>query len=125
MEMSFFSTSIFFAIVIPTLIALKHLIAVSSRWPRGSLVAQKLLLCGKIKKVLSHANVCSLEQRARNVHDQNEQTFHHFVIFSQATGQTWYHTNGYQLYLPLSRSSYSFSASLKYGEFKSGGRIKI
>ena len=37
-------------------------------------MAQKLLLCGKIKKVLSRAHVCSLEQRARNAHDQNEQT---------------------------------------------------
>ena len=33
-----FSTSIFFAIDSPTLIALKHLTAVSSRWPRGPLV---------------------------------------------------------------------------------------
>ena len=33
-----FSTATFSAIVIPTLIALKHLIAVSSRWPRGPLV---------------------------------------------------------------------------------------
>ena len=33
-----FSTAIFSVIVIPTLIALKHLIAMSSRWPRGPLV---------------------------------------------------------------------------------------
>ena len=33
-----FLTAIFSAIVIPTVIALKHLIAVSSRWPRGPLV---------------------------------------------------------------------------------------
>ena len=38
------------------------------------LVAQKLLLRGKIKKVLSRAHVRLLEQRARNAHDQNEQT---------------------------------------------------
>ena len=41
---------------------------------RKKLVAQNLLLRGKIKKVLSLANVCSLEQKARNAHDQNEQT---------------------------------------------------
>ena len=29
---------------------------------------------GKIKKVLSGAHVCSLEQRAMNAHDQNKQT---------------------------------------------------
>ena len=34
----------------------------------------KLLLRGKKKKVLSHAHVRSLEQRAKNAHDQNEQT---------------------------------------------------
>ena len=28
----------------------------------------------KLKKVLSHAHVCLLEQRAGNAHDQNEQT---------------------------------------------------
>ena len=33
-----------------------------------------LLLHGKIKKVPSHAHMCSLEQRARNAHGQNEQT---------------------------------------------------
>ena len=38
------------------------------------LIAQKLLLRGKIKKVLSRAHLCSLEQRARNEHDQHEQT---------------------------------------------------
>ena len=37
-------------------------------------IAQKLLLRGK--EVLSHAHVCSLEQRVGNVHDQNEQTLH-------------------------------------------------
>ena len=41
---------------------------------KKELIAQKLLLHGKIKKVLSRAHVCSLEQRARNAHDQNEQT---------------------------------------------------
>ena len=39
---------------------------------RKELIAQKLLH-GKIKKVFSRAHVCSLEQRARNAHDQNEQ----------------------------------------------------
>ena len=37
-------------------------------------IAQKSLSCGKIKKVFSHAYVCSLEQRARNTYDQNKQT---------------------------------------------------
>ena len=37
-------------------------------------IAQKLLLPGKIKKVLSRANEHSLEQRTRNAHDQSEQT---------------------------------------------------
>ena len=37
------------------------------------LIVQKLLLHGKVKKVLSRAHLCSLEQRARNAHDQNEQ----------------------------------------------------
>ena len=41
---------------------------------RKELIAQKLILRGKIKKVLSRAHVCSLEQRASNAHDQNEQT---------------------------------------------------
>ena len=41
---------------------------------RKELNAQRLLLCGKIKKVLSRAHVCSLERRARNAHDQNDQT---------------------------------------------------
>ena len=36
--------------------------------------AMKLLLRGKIKDVLSRSRVRSLEQRAGNVHDQNEQT---------------------------------------------------
>ena len=40
------------------------------------LSAQKLLLRGKIKKMLSRAHVRSLEQRARNADDQNEQTLH-------------------------------------------------
>ena len=31
-------------------------------------------MLGKIKKVLSRAHVRSLEQRARNAHDQSEQT---------------------------------------------------
>ena len=34
---------------------------------------------GEIKNVLSLAHVCSLEQTARNAHDQNEQTLYHFV----------------------------------------------
>ena len=38
------------------------------------LIVQKLLLCDKIKEVLSCAHMRSLEQRARNAHDQNEQT---------------------------------------------------
>ena len=48
---------------------------------RKELIAQKLLLRGKIKKVLekSRTHVCSLEQRARNAHDQNE----HTLILSQ------------------------------------------
>ena len=41
---------------------------------RKELIAQKLLLYGKTKKVLSHAHACSLEQTARKTHDQNEQT---------------------------------------------------
>ena len=44
----------------------------SLRWKE--LIAQKLLLRGKIKKVLSRAHVRSLEQRAWNTHDQSEQT---------------------------------------------------
>ena len=40
------------------------------------LIAQKLLLCGKIKKVFSRVHLRSLEQRARNAHDQNDQTLH-------------------------------------------------
>ena len=36
----------------------------------------KILLRGKKKKVLSRVHVRSLEQRARNAHDQNEQTLH-------------------------------------------------
>ena len=39
---------------------------------RKELIAQKLPLRGKIKKVLSGAQVYLLEQRARNAHDQNE-----------------------------------------------------
>ena len=45
--------------------------------PINILIAQELLLRGKIKKVLSRAQVCSLEQRTRNAHDQNEQTLQH------------------------------------------------
>ena len=41
----------------------------------------KLLLRGKIKKVLSRAHMCSLEQRARNAHDPNEQTLHSSYAF--------------------------------------------
>ena len=44
---------------------------------------EKLLLCGKVKKVLSCAHVYSLEQRARNPHDQNEQTLtEDFVVMT-------------------------------------------
>ena len=43
------------------------------------IIAQKLLLRDKIKKVLSHAHVHLLEQRARNAHDQNEQTLYLFL----------------------------------------------
>ena len=49
---------------------------------KRELIAQKLLLGGKvkqIKEVLSRACVCSLEQRARNAHDQNEQTLHQIL----------------------------------------------
>ena len=41
---------------------------------RKQLIAQKLLLRGKTKKVLSPAHMCSLKLRAWNAHDQNEQT---------------------------------------------------
>ena len=41
---------------------------------KKKLTARKLLFPGKIKKVLSRGNVRSLEQRARNAHDQSEQT---------------------------------------------------
>ena len=47
---------------------------------RKELLAQKLLLRGKTKKVLSRAHVCSLEQRARKAHDQNEQTFQNIQL---------------------------------------------
>ena len=55
-----FSTAIFSAIVIPTLFALKHLIAVSSRWPTGPLVntysmKQPNLYCSEAIKMTSHA----------------------------------------------------------------------
>ena len=33
----------------------------------------------KIKRVLTRAHVRSMEQRARNPHDQSEQTLHQFV----------------------------------------------
>ena len=46
---------------------------------KGTVIAQKLLLRGKTKEVLSHAHVRSLEQRARNVHDQSEQTPIHIM----------------------------------------------
>ena len=42
----------------------------SLRWKE--IIAQNLLLRDKMKKVLSRAHVRSLEQRARNAHDQNE-----------------------------------------------------
>ena len=41
---------------------------------RKELIAQKLLLHGKIKKVLSRAHLRSLKQKATNALDQNEQT---------------------------------------------------
>ena len=44
------------------------------------LIARKLLLLGKIKKVRSRVHVRSLEQRARNAHDQSEQTLNHFLM---------------------------------------------
>ena len=44
-----------------------------SLW-RKELIAQKLLLRDKVKKELSRTHVCSLMQRARNAHDQIEQT---------------------------------------------------
>ena len=37
----------------------------------------------KIKKVLSRAHMCSMEERARNAHDQNEQTLHIFTLLPQ------------------------------------------
>ena len=49
---------------------------------RKELIAQKLPLRGKIKKVLSRVHVCSLEQRARNAHDQNEQTLIVYLFLS-------------------------------------------
>ena len=49
-----------------------------SLW-RKELIAQKLLLRGRIEKVLFRAHVCLLEQRAKNAHDQNEQTLNHDV----------------------------------------------
>ena len=44
-----------------------------SLWRKES-IAQKLLLRGKIKRVLTPAHVCSLEQRTGNANDQNEQS---------------------------------------------------
>ena len=41
---------------------------------RKKLIARELLSPGTIKEVLSHAHVRSLEQRARNAHDQSEKT---------------------------------------------------
>ena len=40
---------------------------------KGILIVQKLLLRGKIKKVLSRA-LTGARRRARNAYDQNEQT---------------------------------------------------
>ena len=48
------------------------------RWKE--LIAQTLLLCGETKKVLSRARVRSLEQRARDAHDQSEQTLKTFCF---------------------------------------------
>ena len=45
-----------------------------SKFYCSAMAFRKLLLRGKIKKVLFRANMCSLEQRARNAHDQNKQT---------------------------------------------------
>ena len=39
-------------------------------------MAQKLLLHGKIKKVLSITHACPLEKATRNAHQQNEQTLY-------------------------------------------------
>ena len=50
----------------------KYISKKMSLW-RKELISDNLLLRGKIKKVLSHPQVCSLEQRARNAHDHNEQ----------------------------------------------------
>ena len=50
----------------------KHISGKMSLW-RKALIDQKLLLRGKIKKVLSRAHVRSLEQRRRNAHDRSEQ----------------------------------------------------
>ena len=47
---------------------------------RKELIAQKLLLRGKIKKVLSRAHVCSMEQKATNAHDQHEHTLCNMII---------------------------------------------
>ena len=40
-----------------------------SLWRLKDIIAQKLLLRGKLKKVPSRAHVCSLDQKARNPHD--------------------------------------------------------
>ena len=53
--------------------SVKYISGKISFW-RKELIAQELLLRGNIKKVLSRAQVCSLEQRARNAHHQNKQT---------------------------------------------------
>ena len=43
------------------------------RLGRKEIIAQKLLLRVMIKKVFSRAHVCSLDEKPRNAHDQNEQ----------------------------------------------------
>ena len=65
---------------------------------------KKLLLRGKIKKVFSRALVCSLEQRARNAHDQNEQTLpilmYILSIRKSISWQSGFHHTFYQLKFP-------------------------
>ena len=51
----------------------KYISGKMSLWAKES-IAQKLLLRSKIKKVPSSAHVCSMERKARNAHDENEQT---------------------------------------------------
>ena len=52
---------------------------------RQQLIVHNLLLHGKIKKAISHAHMCSLEERARKAHDQNEQTLPLFFPLKNST----------------------------------------